>query len=110
MAPIGIPSLNVVSEHPIPFISTGNPREKRALDKIARFTHNFVICGRVTTESEGCYAPRDLECWSISRLEWKSGFWVGLRSGFGWRSRDYTGNIGNNRLHRAIYHPFSGNQ
>ena len=43
MAPIGISSLNVVSEHPIPFISTGKPREKRALDKIARFTHNFVV-------------------------------------------------------------------
>ena len=49
MPGIGISALNESLKHPIPFISTGNQLVNAGTDKIARFTHNFVICGRVTT-------------------------------------------------------------
>jgi len=57
--------------HPNPFISSGTFQIKRTHDKITRFTPNFVICGIVTTGSDGCYAPKDMKCWFGSWLEWK---------------------------------------
>ncbi len=50
----GIPYLTEVSRHPNPFISTGTSQIERALDKISRFTPNFVIGGIVQT---GLMAP-----------------------------------------------------
>ena len=42
-------TFNIIADFlaPNPFISTGKPGRKQKRDKIARFTHNFVICVRV---------------------------------------------------------------
>jgi len=49
MTPNDVPVITIMSQDPPPFISTGKLQKIVALDKITHFIHNFVTCGRVTT-------------------------------------------------------------
>jgi len=79
--------ITVSLEHPIPFISTGNYQIKRTLDKIARFTHNFVICGIPSASlmgatHQGIMKLYDFSCQISEKpgIQWKSTYPVCLRS------------------------------
>ena len=70
----GIPYLTEVSWYPYPFVSSGTFQNERALDKITRFTPNFVICGRVQTSmmaptGQGIIKIARFSCESVLRVE-----------------------------------------
>jgi hypothetical protein len=79
MLGIGILPLNESLKDPPPFISTANHLEKAGTDKIARFTHNFVVCARVPTGLMGPTGQKIMKLCRFSCLEWKCKFY-----GVGW--------------------------
>jgi len=74
MPRIGISALNESLKDPIPLISTGKQLVNQETDKIARFTHNFVICDTVPTGLIGPTGQRIMKLCRFSLLEWKCNF------------------------------------
>ena len=83
MVPNEVLYLTEVSAYPNPFFSSGDLKIMAALDKITRFTRNFVVGGTPSARLMGPNGPKDKKSTMKSSLDWKFDFYDCIKAGFG---------------------------